>query len=137
MPSLHPILDHVEGPSADPGPYRLRWYGLLVVCSALFIGQVDMTIVAMALSSIGPDLGADTSELQWVMDSYAITLAGFVLVGSGLADRYGRKGAFMAGVALFGAASTLGAFAPNVEVLIASRVAMGLGAALFFRPRCR
>ncbi|MEM8618838.1 MAG: MFS transporter [Actinomycetota bacterium] len=130
----HPVLHHIEAPADSKPLYRWRWYALIVLCGALLIGQLDMTVVAMALSEIGPDLDATTSELQWVMDSYAIVLACFVLLGGGLADRYGRKGVFMLGLVIFGAASVVGAGATDADVLIAARAAMGLGAALFFPP---
>ncbi len=130
----HPVLHHVEAPPESAEPYRWRWFALFVLCSALLIGQLDMTVVAMALSEIGPDLDASTSQLQWVMDSYAIVLAGFVLFGGGLADRYGRKGVFMTGLVIFGVASVVGAFASSATVLIGARATMGFGAALFFPP---
>lgn len=128
------MLHHTEAPSDGDALYRWRWYALVVLCGALLIGQLDMTVVAMALAEIGPDLDATTSQLQWVMDSYAIVLAGCVLLGGGLADRYGRKGVFMSGLAIFGVASVVGATASGATVLIAARATMGFGAALFFPP---
>jgi EmrB/QacA subfamily drug resistance transporter len=135
----HPIwlsdieLEDIDS-SASDGPYQYRWFALIVICAALLIGQIDMTIVNMALPSIASDLDADTSDLQWVMDAYTITLAGFVLLGGGLAERYGRKGVFMTGLTIFGAASLTGTWATETWQLIASRSLMGLGAALFFPP---
>jgi DHA2 family multidrug resistance protein-like MFS transporter len=135
----HPIwltdFEHSEiDGSEKSAPYRYRWHALIVICAALMIGQIDMTIVNMALPSIATDLGAGTSGLQWVMDSYTIVLAGFVLLGGGLAERYGRKGVFMTGLAIFGIASITGTWATEMWQLIASRSLMGLGAALFFPP---
>ncbi len=130
---LHPAwLGHVEA-DADT-PYPLRWYALLFICLALFIGQIDITIVNIALPSIAADLDATTSDLQWTVDAYLVMLAGFVLFGGGLADRFGRKGVFMTGLALFGAASLGATFATEPGHLIAARAFMGLGAALFFPP---
>ena len=126
----HEEAEHPE----DDVLYRYRWHALIVICAALLIGQIDMTIVNMALPSIATDLDASTSGLQWVMDSYTIVLAGFVLLGGGLAERYGRKGVFMTGLAIFGIASIAGTWSTEMWHLIASRSLMGLGAALFFPP---
>jgi EmrB/QacA subfamily drug resistance transporter len=120
--------------SEEEAEYPLRWYALAVLCLALFIGQVDVTIVNIALPSIAADLDATTSDLQWVIAAYSVVLAGFVLVGGGLADRYGRKGLFMTGLALFGSASIVAVFATEPWHLIATRAVMGLGAAFFFPP---
>jgi EmrB/QacA subfamily drug resistance transporter len=114
--------------------YPLRWVSLVFICLAIFISTVDSTIVNVALPSIAEDLNAGTSGLQWVMDGFSIAAAGFILLGAGVADRYGRKGTFMAGFALFGAASISGALAQTIEMLVVSRVAMGLGAALIYPP---
>jgi len=114
--------------------YPLRWYGLAAICLALFVGQIDVTIANVALPSISRALHATTADLQWVMDAYSVVLAGFVLLGGGLADRYGRKGTFIAGMALFGAASFGAAFATEPWHLIAARGIMGFGSALFFPP---
>lgn len=130
---LHPA-EHEGDNDVEAGGYKYRWYALGVICLALLIGQVDVTIVNLALPSIATDLDASTSDLQWVMDAYSIALAGFVLFGGGLADRYGRKGVFMWGLALFGVASFVALFSTEAWHLIASRGAMGLGAALFFPP---
>jgi EmrB/QacA subfamily drug resistance transporter len=118
----------------DEAEYPLRWYALIVLCLALFIGQIDVTIMNVALPSIAADLDATTSDLQWVMDAYSIVLAGFVLLGGGLADRYGRKGLFMIGLAVFGLASVAALFANEPWHLSAARAVMGLGAAFFFPP---
>ena len=129
----HPLwLLRFEG--EEEAEYPLRWYALAVLCLALFIGQVDVTIVNIALPSIAADVDATTSDLQWVIAAYSVVLAGFVLVGGGLADRYGRKGLFMTGLALFGSASIVAVFATEAWHLIASRAVMGLGAAFFFPP---
>lgn len=140
---LHPLrLHHLDGADAvdhaaepaDSAGARRRWWAMAVLSLAVAIGQLDMTIVNVALPSIAQDLGATTSQLQWVMDAYTVTLAGFVLLGGGLADRYDRKRVFMIGLVLFGAASMVGTIATDPRQLIAARAAMGLGAALFFPP---
>jgi len=80
---------------------------LVVLCGAIFISAVDMTIVNVALADISHDLDAGVGELQWVVDAYLVALAGLLLLGNGLADRFGRKRIFLGGMAAFGAASVL------------------------------
>ena len=82
-------------------PHAKRQQGLLVVCGAMFISAVDMTIVNVALPDISEDLNAGIGELQWVLDAFLVALAGLLLLGSGLADRFGRKRVFLAGMAGF------------------------------------
>src|SRR5262249_46124689 len=78
---------------------------------------------------IGSDLGASRSELQWVVDAYALVLAAFMLGAGDLADRLGSRQLFLAGLALFGLASAACAAAPRAAVLIGARVGQGFGAA--------
>jgi MFS transporter, DHA2 family, multidrug resistance protein len=105
-----------------------------VVCAAMFISAVDMTIVNVALPDISENLNAGVGELQWVLDGFLVALAGLLLVGSGLADRFGRKKVFLAGMAGFGLASIFCALAPSPVALIAARVLMGASAACVLPP---
>ena len=91
---------------------------------------LDGTIVNVALPAIGRDLHATTSELQWVLSGYLLTLASLILLGGSLGDRYGRRRVFVIGAALFSAASALCALAPTIGWLIAARVLQGIGGAL-------
>jgi MFS transporter, DHA2 family, multidrug resistance protein len=100
----------------------------------MFISAVDMTVVNVALPDISEDLNAGVGELQWVLDGFLVALAGLLLVGSGLADRFGRKRVFLAGMAGFGAASVLCALAPSPAALIGARVLMGAAAAGVLPP---
>jgi DHA2 family multidrug resistance protein-like MFS transporter len=100
----------------------------------MFISAVDMTIVNVALPDISEDLNAGVGELQWVLDGFLVALAGLLLVGSGLADRFGRKRVFLAGMAGFGVASVLCALAPSPIALIGARVLMGASAACVLPP---
>lgn len=131
----HPyhLVHHVEQP---PGGelYSKRWLGLLILCTAVLVSAFDMTVTNTALPSITKALGATTSDLQLIVDAYAIVLAGLLLLGGGLADRYGRKGVFMLGLTIFGLASALAAFSTESGQLIGARAVMGLGAALFLPP---
>jgi DHA2 family multidrug resistance protein-like MFS transporter len=100
----------------------------------MFISAVDMTVVNVALPDISEDLNAGVGELQWVLDGFLVALAGLLLVGSGLADRFGRKRVFLAGMAAFGVASVLCALAPSPEALVGARVLMGAAAACVLPP---
>jgi EmrB/QacA subfamily drug resistance transporter len=100
----------------------------------MFISAVDMTIVNVALPSISEDLNAGVGELQWVLAGFLVALAGLLLVGSGLADRFGRKRVFLAGMTAFGVASVLCALAPSPTALIGARVLMGAAAACVLPP---
>src|ERR1700743_2629585 len=92
--------------------------------------QLDVTIVNTALNSIGSALGGGVSELQWVVSTYTIAFAALILTAGALGDRLGAKRIFMAGFAIFTAASLGCALAPNAAILIAARVAQGIGAAI-------
>src|SRR5882724_15371 len=92
--------------------------------------QLDVTIVNTALDSIGTSLGGGVSELQWVVSSYTIAFAAFILTAGALGDRIGAKRVFMAGFAIFTLASVACALSPNATVLIAARGVQGLGAAI-------
>ncbi|WP_424190388.1 MFS transporter [Actinokineospora sp. G85] len=92
--------------------------------------MLDGSVVNVALSQLGSDLGASVAGLQWVLDGYLLALAALILVAGSLGDRYGRRRVFVVGVAWFGAASVLCGLAPSVEVLVAARVLQGVGGAL-------
>ena len=92
--------------------------------------QLDVTIVNTALSSIGNSLGGGVAELQWVVSAYTIAFAAFILTAGALGDRIGAKRIFMAGFAIFTAASVACGLAPDAWTLIAARAVQGLGAAI-------
>jgi EmrB/QacA subfamily drug resistance transporter len=115
-------------------PHERRQEGLVVLCGAMFISAVDMTVVNVALPDISEDLNAGVGELQWVLDGFLVALSGLLLVGSGLADRFGRKRVFLAGMTGFGAASVLCALAPSPAALIGARVLMGAAASCVLPP---
>ena len=102
---------------------------LAVLCCVVFLTFLDTTIVAVALGDVQSSLHAGVSELQWVVNAYALTFAALMLTGGTLGDRFGRERLMLGGVVLFAAGSLLGALAPSVEVLIAARGLMGVGAA--------
>ena len=97
--------------------------------------QLDVTIVNTALNSIGTSLGGGVSELQWVVSAYTIAFAAFILTAGALGDRIGAKQVFMAGFAIFTAASVACALAPNATILIAARSVQGLARRSWFPTR--
>jgi EmrB/QacA subfamily drug resistance transporter len=109
-----------------------KWWTLLASCVAIFMLLLDVTIVNVALPSIERDLGANFSDLQWVIDAYALTLAAFVLAAGSLADKIGRRLVFMLGLAVFTASSLACGLAPDPLFLNLSRAAQGVGAAMMF-----
>lgn len=109
-----------------------RWLILATLCLAALIINLDTTIVNVALPSLVRQIGASTTDLQWVVDAYNLVFAALVLAAGSLSDRLGRKGMLLAGLAVFGAASLAGAFAATAGQLIAARAVMGLGAAMIF-----
>ena len=111
---------------------QTKWWTLAAVSVATFMLLLDVTVVNVALPSIRDDLGASFSDLQWVVDAYALTLAALVLTAGSLADRLGRRRVFVAGVALFTAASLLCALSPDPTFLILARGVQGIGGAAMF-----
>jgi EmrB/QacA subfamily drug resistance transporter len=116
----------------EAGPNPRRWQILAVLCVSLFVIVMDNTIVNVALPTLARELDAGTSSLQWIVDAYTLVFAGLLLAAGGLGDRFGRKGALLAGLALFGAFSAAGAFVSSSGQLISARAFMGVGAALIF-----
>jgi EmrB/QacA subfamily drug resistance transporter len=109
-----------------------KWWTLLVVSVATFMLLLDITVVNVALPSIRQDLGASFTDLQWVVDAYALTLAALVLTAGSLADRLGRRRLFAAGLAIFSVASLLCALAPDPTLLSLARALQGVGGAVLF-----
>jgi len=107
-----------------------KWLTLAAVSFGLFMIMLDNTVVNVALPSIQEDLGADLSELQWIVTGYALTFAALMLVGGKVADAYGRRLIFVIGIAVFTFASLLCGLADSSEMLIAARMLQGAGAAL-------
>ncbi|MEU5115453.1 MFS transporter [Streptomyces longwoodensis] len=106
-----------------------RWILLTTVLGSS-MALLDSTVVNVALPRIGQDLDADLAALQWTVNAYMVTLAGLILLGGSLGDRYGRRKVFVIGVVWFAAASLLCGLAPNAGVLVAARALQGAGGAL-------
>ncbi|MGX1158489.1 EmrB/QacA subfamily drug resistance transporter [Streptomyces albogriseolus] len=127
MPSVtHPVT----APPRTGDPPARRWLTLAVVSVSMLVVGLDTTVLNVALPTLVGELGASTSQLQWIVDSYALMSGSLVLFCGSLADRLGRKWIFMSGLALFTAASVLAAYAGSVTTLVLARGAMGAGEAL-------
>jgi MFS family permease len=100
----------------DPTSSR-RWLTLAVLCVTSLLVSLDTTVLNAALPSIVRTLGASTSQLQWIVDAYAVVFAGLLLSMGGLGDRLGRKWLFMAGLSVFGAGSALAAYSGGADRL--------------------
>jgi EmrB/QacA subfamily drug resistance transporter len=109
-----------------------KWWTLIAVSVATFMLLLDITVVNTALPSIEEDLGASFTDLQWVIDAYALTLAALVLTAGSLADRLGRRRVFAVGLGVFSLASLLCAIAPDPTFLNLSRALQGVGGAIMF-----
>jgi EmrB/QacA subfamily drug resistance transporter len=105
---------------------------LAVICLSVFVISVDATIVNVALPTLSRDLGADTAQLQWIVDAYTLVMSGLLLSAGSLGDRYGRRGWLSSGLALFALTSAVAAQVHSPDALIAARAAMGVGAAVIF-----
>jgi EmrB/QacA subfamily drug resistance transporter len=116
-------------PAADP----LRWWSLVAVSLATFMTYLDNNVTNVAIPTIQRDLHLSVAGLEWVVSSYLLTLAGLLLVGGRLADVYGRRRLFMAGLAIFTLSSLAAGLAGNGGTLITARAVQGIGAA-FLMP---
>src|SRR6516162_3389235 len=118
-----------DGETAIPGEVR-RWRAFWLLAVAYFMTIIDLTIVNVALPTIGRKLHFPESDLQWVVTAYSLTLGGFLLLGGRAADLLGRRRLFMAGLAIFTGASLACALATSDTFLIIMRGLQGLGAAV-------
>jgi EmrB/QacA subfamily drug resistance transporter len=106
------------------------WVILTLACVAQFMVLLDVSIVNVALPSIKHSLGFSQAELQWVLNAYTLTFAGFLLLGGRTADLFGRRRIFLVGLTVFTLASLLGGFAQDQAMLIGARAVQGLGGAI-------
>ncbi len=136
-----PPLVPVPGPSGalaaealgeDPGRRGNKWWTLVAVCLGTFMLLLDITIVNVALPDIQRALNSSFSDLQWIVDAYALTLAAFLLTAGSLADMFGRRLLYLVGLAVFTFASVLCGFAVSTVMLQLSRALQGVGGAIMF-----
>lgn len=112
-----------------PG-FETRWWGFLFIAVSLLVISLDNTILNTALPSISRDLGATSSELQWIIDSYVLVFASLLLTMGAVSDRYGRKLWLQIGLVLFGFGSLAAALSTSTDMLIVARASLGIGAAV-------
>jgi EmrB/QacA subfamily drug resistance transporter len=118
--------------SAAPGQRGNKWWTLVAVSLGTFMLLLDITIVNVALPDIQHALHSSFSDLQWIVDAYALTLAAFLLTAGSLADTYGRRRLYLIGLTIFTGASVLCGFAASTLMLQLSRGLQGVGGAIMF-----
>jgi EmrB/QacA subfamily drug resistance transporter len=127
-PVHRPLLAWLQVQST---PHSLRKGPILALtCLAQFMVILDISVVNIALPSIRSDLGFSAVDLQWVVNAYTLTFAGFLLLGGRAADLLGRQQVFVAGLVLFAAASLAGGLSSSQEMLVAARAVQGIGGAV-------
>ncbi len=109
-----------------------KWWTLVAVCTGVFMLLLDVTIVNVALPDIQTEFGASLSDLQWVIDAYALSLAALLLTAGSLADLYGRRRVFVIGLVLFTLGSVACGSAQDIALLTISRAFQGIGGAAMF-----
>lgn len=109
-----------------------KWLTLTAVCTGVFMLLLDVTIVNVALPDIQKDLNSNLSDLQWVVDAYALSLAALLLTSGAIADIVGRRLVFATGIVVFTVGSLACGLAPNILTLIIARLAQGVGGAIMF-----
>ncbi|HET8583502.1 MAG TPA: MFS transporter [Jatrophihabitans sp.] len=134
-------LDLATAPVATPAPEagsrlvtatvwsRATWALLVVLCGALFLDGLDISMIGVALPSIGRDLHMSAGSLQWIVSAYVLGYGGLLLLGGRASDLIGRRPVFLTAVAVFGTASLVSAFMSNDTALIALRLVKGASAA--------
>src|ERR1700710_688110 len=106
-----------------------KWWTLVGACFGLFLLMLDSTVVSLALPAIRHDVGASAEQLQWMMNSYLLTIAVLVVTAGRLGDMFGRRRLFLIGMFGFGIGSIVSGLAGDPDVLILGRVLQGAGAA--------
>jgi EmrB/QacA subfamily drug resistance transporter len=123
---VDPTIDY-EG--IDPAVYQRRWLILAVLCTSLMIVIIGNTSLNVAIPTLGRDLGASTSALQWMVDAYSLVFAGLLFTAGTLGDRFGRKGALQGGLVVFLIGALVASTASGSGQVIAGRAIMGVAAA--------
>src|SRR4051794_37512749 len=121
--------------NTDPLVHARRWKTLGVLALSLLIIGLDNTILNVALPNLQDEFDASTSTLQWIVDSYLLVFAGLLLTMGTLGDRFGRKRALQAGLAVFGGASLTVLFVETANQLIVVRAVMGIGGVASIFPK--
>ncbi len=114
----------------DPRIHARRWFLLAMMCLSLVLVVMSVSGLVTAIPRMQEELGASASQIQWVLDAYAVVFAGALLTAGALGDRFGRKRALLVGLVVFGAGSIVAGIASGASQVIAGRAVMGIGAAL-------
>jgi MFS family permease len=123
-------LERSAGPLATAVRWtRAQWLLLMVVCTVLALDGLDVSMVGVALPSIGHELNLGTDSLQWIVSAYVLGYGSLLLLGGRLADLLGRRRIFLIALSVFAAASLLGGLVDDPAILIATRFVKGLAAA--------
>src|SRR6195952_2574863 len=120
----------IESPEQAPRTLRQAWVALAGLSAVFLVEMLDNSILNVALPTIGRELRASTTGLQWVTGVYAVVFGGLMLLFGALADGFGRRRVMLVGLGLLGAASLATAFVSTAEQLIVVRAAMGVAAAM-------
>jgi EmrB/QacA subfamily drug resistance transporter len=133
MTAPAPALDHGDTFGIDSAVYHRRWLILAVLCISLLLVVTAVSSLNTALPTIQNRLGASGTQLQWIIDAYALVFAGLLLPAGALGDRFGRRGALQFGLVVFAGAAFIASRSNNASQLIAMRAVLGVGAA-FIMP---
>ncbi|WP_454331079.1 MFS transporter [Streptomyces glaucescens] len=125
-----PSTSQAQSPQDTRGGHPQRWLILGVICLAQLTVLLDNTVLNVAIPSLTEELGAATSDIQWMINAYSLVQSGLLLTAGSAADRYGRKKMLITGLVLFGAGSLIAGLADSTAQLIAARAGMGVGGAL-------
>jgi len=112
----------------DPEIHARRWFLLGIMCLSLVLVVMSVSGLNVALPTMQQELAASASELQWIVDAYAVLFAGLLLTAGAIGDRFGRREALLAGLGVFGVGAVVAGLATSASQVIAGRVVMGVGA---------
>lgn len=130
QPRTNDLPDTPDPESHPPSRWGPKlWAVLFVAGLAMFLDALDVSMVGVALPSIGAELGLETSSLQWIVNGYILGYGGLLLLGGRMADLLGRRQVFLTALVVFGIASLVGGLVDNEGLLIASRIVKGVAAA--------
>ena len=129
MTTAPPLADRARPLHEDPSIHARRWFLLAMMCLSLVLVVMSVSGLVTAIPTMQEALDASASQVQWILDAYAIVFAGLLLTAGALGDRFGRKRALLAGLVVFGLGSLFAGLASSAAQVIAGRAVMGIGAA--------
>jgi EmrB/QacA subfamily drug resistance transporter len=128
--STAPVAVRARPLHEDPRIHGRRWFLLAMMCLSLVLVVMSVSGLVTAIPTMQEELGASASQIQWILDAYAVVFAGSLLTAGALGDRFGRKRALLSGLVVFGAGALVAGLASSASQVIAGRAVMGIGAAL-------